>query len=141
MEAGRGPSMRPQTIRRSMRRARSGMTVLEVTIAVTIIAVLLMGSTTAFMSNIQGVQNARKQSRGGVFLRTVMEDVAAQSYADLPSLNGDRILDNANAAQSTFAVDLSVFVAGVDLMQVEAELRDLRTNKVLGRVVTLRSRR
>lgn len=146
MQAGDGPSARPDSDlpvadRRGRRASRAGMTVLEITIAVTIVAVMLMGSTTAFMSSIQGVQNARKQSRGAVFLRTVMEDVAAQDYADLPSLNGDRILDDANAARATFAVDLTVFLAAVDLQQVEAELRDLRTNRVLGRVVTLRSRR
>lgn len=117
------------------------MTVLEVTIAMTIVAGLLMASTTAFLSSIQGVHNAQKASRGSVFLRTVMEDVAAQSYADLPSLNGDRVYDQATQAGSSYAVDLTVFLASVDMQQVQAELRDLRTNRVLGRVVTLRSRR
>ena len=105
------------------------------------VRVMLMGSVTAFMNSVQGVHRAQNASRGSVFLRTVMEDVAAQSYDDLPALNGDRILDQPTAARSTYAVDLTVFLAAVDLRQIEAELRDLRTGQVLGRVVTLRSRR
>jgi hypothetical protein len=37
-------------------------------------------------------------------------------------------------------VDLTVFLAAVDLLQVQAVLTDLRTQKVIARVTTQRTR-
>jgi type II secretory pathway pseudopilin PulG len=114
--------------------------VLEVTIALTIVATLLMASAGAFLSSISAVNAAQRRSVATVFLETVMEDLSAQAYVDLPSFNGNRIFDRPTAAASSYAVDLTVFLTAVDLQQVQAVLTDLRTNRVVGRLTTLRSR-
>jgi Tfp pilus assembly protein PilV len=113
---------------------------LEITIALLVMSVTLMASAGAFTTSLRSVGRSQVQSRGGVFLQTVMEDVAAQPYANLLTLNGTRVYDHANAASSTFSVDLTVFLASVDLQQVQAVLTDLRSQKVIARVTTMRTR-
>lgn len=114
---------------------------LEVTIALTIVSTLLMASAGAFLSSISAVNAAQRRSVATVFLATVMEDLSAQTYADLPTFNGNRIYDKPTAAASNYAVDLTVFLTAVDLQQVQAVLTDLRTNREVGRLTTLRARR
>ena len=121
-------------------RSRAGITLLEVTIAIIVIATVLLTSAGAFTTSLRGVNRAQLQSRGAVFLQTVMEDVGAQPYANLSAFNGNRIYDKATATTSNFSVDLTVFVAAVDLQQVRAVLTDLRTQRVLARVSTVRTR-
>lgn len=142
---GRGMGMRHQAGargRRTHRRPeRRGLTLLEVTIALTIVATVLMVSVGAFGSSIKAVNSAQRRSRATVFLQTIMEDVSAQPYDNLLAFNGNRFMDQATAARSNYAVDLSVFVVSLDLEQVQGVLTDLRTNREIGRVTTLRSRR
>lgn len=120
---------------------RTGLTLLEVTIAIAITATVLMASGAAFGTNVKTVVSAQRTSRAMVFFGTVMEDLSAQPYTALLAFNGNRIYDGASAAKSNYAIDLSIFLASVDLLQVRALLTDLRTNRELARATTLRTRR
>lgn len=122
-------------------RARSGMTLLEVTIAITVVSMILIGSASAFLGTLQGARDARRTSRVGIYVRSVMEDVAGRSYDELPALNGTQVYDQGTQGGSAFVVGLSVFPVTVDLLQIRAIARDAITNRELGRVTTLRSRR
>jgi hypothetical protein len=115
--------------------------VLEVTIAMSITATVLLASAAAFTSSIASVNSAQRTIRGASFADTVMEDLQAQPYDSLLAFNGNRVYDQPLAADAHYSVDLSVFTAAVDLIQVRAVLTDLHTNRELGRMTTLRSRR
>ena len=117
------------------------MTVLEVTIALAITATVLMASAAAFMSSIASVNSAQRTSRGALFAQTVMEDLGAQPYGSLMAFNGNTIYDQATAGISHFSVDLTVFSAAVDLIQVRAVLTDMHTGRELARLTTLRANR
>lgn len=120
---------------------RSGLTLLEVTIAMSITATVLLASAGAFSSSLTSVNAAQRVSRGAMFARTVMEDLAAQPYANLTAFNGNTIYDQANASDSKYSINLSVFAASVDLLQVRAILTDLHTGRELCRLTTLRANR
>jgi Tfp pilus assembly protein PilV len=115
--------------------------VLEVTIAMSITATILLASAAAFLSSIATVKSAERTSRGAIFAETVMEDLAAQPYANLLTFNGNRIYDDATVARAHYAVDLTVFTAAIDLIQLRAVLTDLRTGRELARMTTLRTNR
>ena len=117
------------------------MTVIEVTIALTIVCTILVAAAGGFWTSISAVKTAQKTSRATVFLETVMEDLSAQPYDSLLAFNGNRIYDQAAAANASYSVDLTVFLAAVDLEQIQAILTDLRTNREVARLTTLRSRR
>ena len=128
-----------ETLRR--KGSRAGLSALEVTIAMTIVSTILLASAKAFSTNFTAVNTAQSMTRGAVFLETVMEDLSVQPYENLAAFNGNRIYDGATAQRSSYAVDLTVFLAAVDLQQVQAVLTDLRTNREIARLTTLRSRR
>ena len=119
----------------------AGLTVLEVTIALTIVSTVLVASAGAFMSSVSSARNAQRQSMGTVFLQTVMEDLAAQPYDNLLAFNGNTIFDQPTAAASNYSVVITVFVAAVDIQQIQCVMTDRRTNREIGRVSTMRSRR
>lgn len=125
---------------RTMRKA-AGLTVLEVTIALTIVSTVLVASAGAFMSSVSSVRTAQRRSIATVFLQTVMEDLAAQPYDNLLAFNGNTIYDQPTVPKSNYAVNVTVFVAAVDIQQVQCVMTDLRTNREIGRVTTMRSRR
>lgn len=120
---------------------RSGLSLLEITIALTVVSTVLLASVGAFGSSISAVNSARRTSRASVFLETVMEDLSAQSYDNLLAFNGNRIYDQTTAAKSSFAVDLTVFVAALDLERIDAVVVDLHSNREIGRVSTMRAKR
>jgi type II secretory pathway pseudopilin PulG len=120
---------------------RAGMTVLEVTIAMTIVSTVLLASAGAFLSSSVAVHGAQRTSQSAVFLETVMENLSAQDYADLTNFNGNRIYDGNSAGLSNYAADVTVIQSTVNLRQVQVLLTDLRSNKQIGRVTTLRFNR
>lgn len=120
---------------------RSGMSLLEVTIALAVVTTVLLGSAGAFSSSLAAVDRAKRMGRAAVFLETVMEDLSAQPYDDLPAFNGNRMFDHTSAADSQFSVGLSVFQSRVDLMQIDATVTDIARDEVVGGASTLRSRR
>jgi Tfp pilus assembly protein PilV len=125
------------------RRARSsrGLSLLEVTIAMSVIMTILLASAGAFGSSISTVNSARRTSRASLFLETVMEDVSAQSYANLLAFNGNHVYDHATASVSEFQVALTVTQAAVGMRRVDAVVTDLRNSREIGHVVTLRAER
>ena len=122
-------------------RGRSGITILEVTIAFAILSTVLLASAEGFTSSLLATRGAQSRSRGTVFLDTVMEDMYAQSYDGLLAFNGNKVYDQATLARSNYSVDLTTFLAGVDLIQVQGLLKDLRTGREIGRVTSMRTRR
>lgn len=126
-------------IRRSVNR-RSGFTLLEVVVSSVVLAIALMTATAAFSSNLIATEEAKRLTDGGLFLETVTEDVLAQDFDNLLALNGNQILDGANLASSEYRVDLTVFLAGIDLIQIQAVLTDLQSDHEIGRMGTLRRR-
>ncbi len=129
--------------RRHGRRLRgtAGLSLLEVTIAMSVMMTILLASAGAFGSSISAVNSARRTSRASLFLETVMEDISAQDYDDLLTFNGNHVYDKATSAVSDFEVQLSVTQTAVGLRRVDAVLTDLRNNHELGHVATLRSQR
>jgi Tfp pilus assembly protein PilV len=122
-------------------RGESGLTVLEVTIAFTIVSTVLLASAGAFTSTINATRSAQSRSRGTVFLDTVMEDMSAQSYSGLLAFNGNKVYDGPTVARSNYSVDITSFLGAVDLIQVQGVLKELRTNREIGRVTSLRTNR
>lgn len=122
-------------------RSSSGLSLLEVTIAMSVILTILLASAGAFGSSISAVNSARRTSRASLFLETVMEDVAAQSYANLLAFNGNHVYDQATQAASEFEVELTVTQATVGMRRVDAIVTDLRNDREVGRVATLRAER
>ena len=122
-------------------KGRAGMTVLEVTIALTIVSTVLLASAGAFMSSLVAVNTAQRTSRATVFLETVMENLSAQAYDDLITFNGNRVYDQATAGASNYEADITVFLSAVDLLQVQVVLLDTRSGEEIGRLTTLRCRR
>lgn len=126
---------------RSLRRGkRSGFTIIEVAVSSVIVAFLAMAASMAFSSNLRAVDNAKNITSSSVFVETLMEDISAQGYDNLLALDGDRFFDMTDANDSNFVVDLVVFETTLDLIQLEAVLTDLNTNRVLGQITTLRAR-
>jgi len=118
-----------------------GFTVLEVVIAVLILSLVLVTLTNSFLTKPQVSHTGSETSRPALFLQSVMEDLAKQPYDALPRFNGNRILDQDTQQRSNWSLNLSVFQAGVDLLQVDATLVDLHSSRVLANLSTLRSRR
>ena len=105
------------------------------------IAVVVLGAARAFSSSLSAVGHAQRTTDAAIFLETTMEDISAQPYANLLTLNGNLVYDRTDAADSDYSVALDVFLAEVDLLQVRAVLTDLRTNAEMGRVIAWRTRR
>jgi hypothetical protein len=106
-----------------------------------VIVTILLASAGAFGSSVGTVNSARRTSRASLFLETVMEDISAQGYDNLLAFNGNHVYDKANAAVSDFQADLTVTQTAVGLRRVDAVVFDLRNNRELGHVVTLRAQR
>ena len=122
-----------------MRRAQGGFTLVEVAVSSVVVAFLAMAASMAFSSNLRAVERAKGITTSSIFVETVMEDLAAQTYANLLAMDGNRFFDANDENDSSFAVDLTCFETALGLMQVEADVVDLRTGRSLGQITTLRS--
>jgi prepilin-type N-terminal cleavage/methylation domain-containing protein len=129
--------MRP----RERRKGSAGMTLIEVSLSMAVVAVLMLAAVSAFTSNLKAVGSAQTTTRASIFLEATLENLAALGADELLALNGNRFYDAVDAEHSSYAIDLAVFAAAVDLVQVEAVLVDLRTERAMGQVTTLRARR
>ena len=127
--------------RRGARKRRAGLTILETTIAMAILFTALLASAQTMATSIAAVNDAERMNRAAIFLETVMEDLAAQPFGNLLAFDGNRLNERDTAAASLYAIDLTVFQAAVDLVQIQAVLRDQRTGRELGRATTQRCRR
>lgn len=126
---------------RANARSRAGLSIVEVTIALAIVATVLAGASGAFLSSFAAMRTAEGLSSGTLFLETVLENLSAQAYDDLLAFHGNRMFDGADEEHSSYAVELAVFESEVGLTQIGAVLVDLDSGRELGRVVTLRSER
>lgn len=127
-------------IRNSKRAGNSsGFTLLEVVLTASMAAIMALASATVFSSNLAAVDRAKRMTTGSQFLETVMEDLAAQPYENLLALNGNTIFDGELLVSSDFSVGLNVFEAGVGLVQVQAVLTDLGSQRRLGEVNAIRA--
>jgi len=115
------------------------MSMVELMISLSILLVVLISSAAAFTNSIATGARAERLTEGALFLESVVEDTAAVEFDDLLALNGDRVFDDEEPDSADFAVDLDVFAAGVELLQLRFRLIDLRTDDELGRASTLRA--
>lgn len=121
--------------------AKRGLTLLEMSIAMAILSVILAGVAMGMGASLKAVNSARRVTGGSQYLESVMQNLAAQPYANLLAMNGNQLFDQPLLADSNFTVDLVIFETEIDLLQLEATLSDRRTGRELGTVTTLRTRR
>jgi hypothetical protein len=110
-------------------------------VGIAIIGGVLLASASAFSGALKGTDRAARMSQATIFLDATMQNVAAQNYDNLLSLDGNDIFDGNDAGDSEYGIRLGVFLSQVDLVQINATLTDLDSGRVAGRVTTLRSRR
>lgn len=122
-------------------RARAGLTLIEVTVACSVVATVLLAAASGFTGSLKSVGQSKSISRASVYLESVMEDLSALDYDALLAKNGAQYFDHTNALDSKFSVSLVVFPAQLDLLQLRATLTDLQTGDTLGTLTTQRSRR
>lgn len=122
------------------RRQDAGVSLVEVLLAMVMVAVGLSAVAGVFGASIKTGVRSKELSESARFLERVMASVNAQSYDALLAMNGNVIYDEADAAQSRFEAELSTKVAGVSLTEVVIVLRDRRDGREQGRIGTYRSR-
>ena len=123
------------------RRDRAGMTLIEVVVSMAVIATILMASAAAFSQPLIATDRAKRTTGAAIFLETTMENISAQSFDNLLALNGNTIFDQTSALDSRYAINLTVFVPELNLIQIQAVVTDLRSNDPVGRLTSLMSRR
>lgn len=128
-------------LRRRVSSNKAGLTVIEVSISMMIVATFMLASAGAFTSSIKSTEFSRRTTSAAVFLETTMEDVSAQAYPNLLTLNGNQIFDVTDANDSNYRVDLTVFTVELNLIQVRAVVTDLQRGREVGRLSAQRSDR
>ncbi len=118
---------------------KAGMSLVEVTIAAGIAAVLLMATAATFFGNMKTIGTAKSITRGAIFLESVQENISAQPYQNLLALNGNLIFDQDVADSSQYRADITTFQSGIGIIQISISLVDLQSNVVIGRLATVRS--
>jgi|GEM_PF-5980162 len=83
----------PSSRARAAARSRAGLTLLEVAIAAVIVASIMVVSNAAFLSSFRATEQAQDLRGVALLLDTVMEDLAAQPYSVLLTLNGNEVFD------------------------------------------------
>ncbi len=126
---------------RCARAGKRGLTLLEMSIAMAVLAVVLSGVAMGLGASLRAVEGARRVTGGSAYLETVMQNVAAQPYDNLLPMNGNQLFDQPLPADSNYRVDLTIFAVDIDLVQIDAQLVDLRTGRPVGTVTTQRCRR
>jgi hypothetical protein len=116
------------------------MTLIEVSLSLAIVAILMLAAVSAFTSNLRAVGSAQTTTRASIFLEGTLENLSALGTDELLALNGNRFYDAADAEHSSYGIDIEVFSAAVNLVQLQAALVDLRTERVMGRITTQRTR-
>jgi hypothetical protein len=112
----------------------------EIVIASGIISVLLLASAAAMGENVESTTMSRELVRGAVFLESVEEDLEALSSAEMLAMNGQRVFSRANNwADARYRVEITVFYATVNLLQVELRLVDQVSGRAVAAVHTMRA--
>lgn len=119
--------------------SQAGLTLVELIIAAGIIAVLLLASASALGESVDSTTMSRELTQGALFLESVQEDLATVSPNDILSMNGQVIFMTEPNAASRYRVEISTFLAAVDLVQVRLALLDNRTGRRVAAVSSLRA--
>ena len=125
--------------RRGTRSARSGFTLIELSISMAVIATLMLAASAGFYSSLSAVGHARKMTSSSIFLETTMEDLSAQPYESVLALNGAQFFSGTDANDSQYRIDLATFLIDIRLLQVQAVVLDLGTDREVCRLSSLRS--
>ncbi len=128
-----------KNFRRSRFQKQTGLSLVEVMIAVGIATILLLATAGTFFGNMKAVSQARSITGATIFLETIREDLLAQPYANLLTLNGNAFFNGNDVSSSRYRADLTVFQAQIGLLQVRIALVDLQTGQEVARLVTVRS--
>ena len=132
----------PMLIRPRIRHARAGgLTLIEVSLSLAIVAVLMLAAVSAFSSNVGAVNRSKAITSASIFVEATLENLDAQNVDALLAMNGDRLFDAEDADSSSYGADLTVFLAAANLVQVEVDLVDLRSERPMGKIVVLKARR
>lgn len=118
---------------------QAGLTLVELIIASGIIAVLLLASASAMSESVDSTTMSRDLTQGALFLESVQEDLATVTANDIMAMNGQDIFMTLPAANSRYRVQVTTFLAAVDLVQVRLSLLDNRTGRQVAAVSTLRA--
>lgn len=122
-------------------RTQSGFSLVEVVVSAFILATLFLSLACAFNSNLIAVDMAKDMTKATTFMENTLQSLSAQTYENLLAMNGNQFWDQPLAADSRYTIQLAVFNASPDLLQIRAVMTDMRTNMELARVVTHRSKR
>lgn len=116
------------------------MSLVELVIASGVIAVLLLASAAAMGENVDSTNHSRTLAHGAVFLESVQEDLAALDAAALLAMNGQSVYSNAaDWGDARYRVDITVFTAAVELLQIELRLVDQVRGNATASVHTMRA--
>ncbi len=118
---------------------QAGPSLVELIIAAGIIAVLMLASAAAMGESVDSTNMSRDLTQGALFLETVQEDLTAVASADILTLNGQQIFSNDDQATARFRVDITTFMAAIDLAQVRLTLVDQVTGRNVATVNSLRA--
>lgn len=135
----RAPGNRSRRLGRTPTAARAGLTVVELTIASGIVAVLMLASAAAMGEGMEASALSRQLSAGALFLETVEEDLASIETENLPAMNGQVVYSTDALAESPFRCEITVFQAATDLYQVELALVEQRTARTIATVHGMRA--
>ena len=101
----------------------------------TVATVALLASAGAFASSIDNVEASKRLTEAAVFAETVLEDLTAQEYTNLLSLDGNEFFDAADEASSNYRAELTVFQAAVGLRQIRLPItRPLCRSRIASRI-------
>ncbi len=120
---------------------RAGLTLIEISISMALIATVLLASTASFSSSLMATGRAKRMTEAALFLETTMENLSAVNYSNLLPLNGNQVFSANDAGDSDFTINLTTFQAEVDLVQINAVVVDLQSGQTIGRVTTVRANR
>lgn len=137
--ASRSGAPRLLATRRGPSLSRAGLTLVELVIASGIIAVLLLASAAAMGESVESTNMSRSLTRGAIFLESVQEDLAAMSASDLLAMNGQSVHSTDDWDDAPYRVDIVVFTAAVDLLQIELRLIDQYSGRSLASVHAMRA--
>ncbi|QDV06530.1 hypothetical protein Poly30_20400 [Planctomycetes bacterium Poly30] len=120
-------------------KSRAGLTIVELVIAAGIMAVLLLASAGAMGESVDSTKLSRNLTQGALFLESVQEDLTAVASSDLLSMNGQQIFATEPRADAKYRVDITTFMASIDLVQIRLALIDQSTGRRVATVNSLRA--
>jgi type II secretory pathway component PulJ len=129
-----------KTLKRSRhpKAGAEGLTLIEVTISMLIVATVLLASAQTFAMSLKATDQAHNTTDAAVYLETAMEDLSAQPFKQVLSLHGETIFDGEDLDSSHYSIGLEVFLVEVDLLQINALVTELATGRVVCRLASQR---